>query len=282
MEKIIKYLFFMLVFVIINSCTKEIEFYDGEEGIYFNVQYGPEWGNERVWANQQLTNVEFFNIPGSVDTLYLKVMTTGRAKDYDRHFFAEVVTDSTTAIEGDNYEKLIGKYTVKAGEYFTHIPVVLNRTENIQAEAKSMLIRLIPSEDFTIGIPVWKKIPGQWDGVVKGDFKADEHKLIITDFLSKPARWIGMNNAGLEAGQWGEYSQKKFVLICDQFELSPSEFMTASTMPDAKRTVIKEHMVRYLQNLYNQKTPILEEDGRLMWFMGVSWTSRIGVPWKGF
>lgn len=282
MRKIFKYLLIMLVLIVIQGCTKEIELYDGEEGIYFNVQYGPEWGNERVWANQQLTNVEFINIAGNTDTLFLKVMTTGRVKDYDRYFHAEVVSDSTSAIEGDNYEKLVGKYTIKAGEYFTYIPVIINRTQNIQEEAKTMLIRLLPSADFSIGIPVWKKLPNQWDGVLKGDFKADEHKLVMTDFVSRPVRWIGLANDGLEAGFWGDFTQKKYLLICEEFGLVYSDFMTTTAMPDAKRSVIREHMARLLQNLYNQKTPVLEEDGRLMWFSGVTWSSRVGVPWKGF
>lgn len=282
MKQIIKLLFGILGLFAIAGCTKEIELYDGEEGIYFSIQYGPEWGNERVWANQQLTNVEFINIAGNKDTLLLKVMTTGRIKDYDRHFQVEIAADSTTAIEGENYEKLNNRYTVKAGDYFTYIPIVLNRTENIQDEAKSLLIRLLPGEDFKIGIPVWKKLPNQWDGVIKGDFPADFHKVVITDFVSKPSRWIGLANDGLEAGLWGDFTQKKYRLICEQFGLVYSDFMSTTSMPDAKRTVIREHMTRLLQDLYNKKTPILEEDGRLMWFMGVTWTSRVGVPWKGF
>lgn len=50
-------------------------------------------------------------------------------------------------------------------------------------------------------------------------------------------------------------------------------------MPGAKQTVIQEHMANYLQELYDKGTPVLEDDGRLMWFMGVSWTSVVGVPW---
>ena len=50
-------------------------------------------------------------------------------------------------------------------------------------------------------------------------------------------------------------------------------------MPGAKRTVIQEYMVKYLQDLYDKGTPVLEDDGRLMYFMGVSWTTIVGVPW---
>jgi hypothetical protein len=50
-------------------------------------------------------------------------------------------------------------------------------------------------------------------------------------------------------------------------------------MPNAKRTMIKNYFVNYLQELYDKGTPVLEEDGRAMWFMGVSWKSIVGQPW---
>ena len=50
-------------------------------------------------------------------------------------------------------------------------------------------------------------------------------------------------------------------------------------MPNAKRTMIANYFVDYLQELYDKGTPVLEEDGRAMWFMGVSWKSIVGQPW---
>lgn len=272
----------LLFFAVSTGCKKEIKLYDGQEGIYFAVQYGPEWGNERVWANQPITEVKFINIAGNTDTIQLKVMTTGRIKDYDRHFSVEVVKDSTSAIEGENFEALEKQYTIKAGEYHTYIPIVLKRTENIQKDKKVILLRLIPNEQFTIGIPEWKRLPGQWEStVMKGDFKADFHKLEISDFVTRPSQWIGIANNGLEAGWWGLFTVKKYRLICEHFNLVYEDFMSPTTMPQARKDNIREYMVRFLQNLYNQGTPILEEDGRLMWFSGVSWSSRVGVPWAG-
>jgi len=38
-------------------------------------------------------------------------------------------------------------------------------------------------------------------------------------------------------------------------------------------------MSTYLIQCYNDKKPVLEEDGRLMWFSGCPWLSKVGVPW---
>lgn len=272
----------ILLALLFVACKKDDKFFEGEEGIYFSVQYGPEWGDEKVWANQAITEVEFVNVLGDSDTLELKVMTTGNIKDFDRPFSIEVLKDSTDAVQGENYEPLETSYVIKAGEYYTMIPLVLKRAENIKEGKKSLTLRLLPNEHFTIGIPVWQRLPNQWESqVFKGDFPADQHRIMISDFVTRPSEWIGLDNDGLEAGMWGAFTEKKYRLIAEHFDLVYDDFMSPTSMPSAKKTVIREYMVRYLQNLYNQGTPILEDDGRLMWFMGVSWTSRIGVPWNG-
>lgn len=282
MKQAINLLVFSLLLLFTAGCQKETMSYEGEEGIYFAVQFGPEWGDPKVWAFQQESPVEFVNIAGGVDTIKLKVMTTGSIKDYNRSFSVAVVKDSTSAIEGLNYEPLLSEYTVKAGEVFTEIPVVLMRTENIQNDAKSILLQLIPNSHFTLSIPVWKRLPNMWTSLVKdGDFNAAQHKITISDFITRPVRWVGLvQGTGLEAGRWGAFTEKKYRLICDEFNLVYQDFASEAEMPTPKQANIQEYMARYLQNLYDKQTPILEEDGRLMWFLGVSWTSTVGVPWK--
>ena len=48
-------------------------------------------------------------------------------------------------------------------------------------------------------------------------------------------------------------------------------------MPNAKRTMIKNYFVNYLQELYDKGTPVLRKMAA-MWFMGVSWKSIVGQP----
>ena len=82
-----------------------------------------------------------------------------------------------------------------------------------------------------------------------------------------------------EGGLWGAFTRKKYDLICEKFNLTYDDFTSEVTMPNAKRTMIANYFVDYLQELYDKGTPVLEEDGRAMWFMGVSWTSIVGQPW---
>lgn len=268
---------------LLGACEKEIPTYRGEEGIYFAVQFGAVGVDERAWPYQPITPIEFINKVGNIDTLLLKVMTTGEIKSFDRNFEVKVVADSSTAIEGVHYETLPPFYTIKAGESYAMIPIVLKRTEDLQDTMKEFMIQLIPNENLSIGIPLWQRLAGQMESTIqKGDFKADFHKIRLSDFFTRPSQWSGQIVNGIEAGLWGEFSEKKYRLICDHFDLIYDDFMSPNTMPQARKIVIQEYMHRFLLEQYRKREPILEEDGRLMWFQGVSWTSRKGVAWGGF
>ena len=282
MKKIIYMIALFWAAIGMISCEKEVKDYDGEEGVYFYVQWGAEWGDTTKWANQSYTPVEFVNILGDTYEVKVRVMSTGRVKDYDRTFQMVVDKDSTTAVVNQNYEPFEEMQVIKAGQAYADVVIHLKRNENIMEVEKVLGLRLFPTNDFIIGIPEWGKLAGMWSSEGSSEFDASVHKIIMSDFIVKPARWIGgiYDQPGdTESGRWGVFTVKKYKLICDQFDLTYEDFQTEATMPVAKRAVIQEHMANYLQELYDKGTPVLEDDGRLMWFMGVSWTSVVGVPW---
>ena len=80
-----------------SSCEKEMDDYQGQDGLYFDVQYTdtPHYTNPEMWAHQLYTWVRFFSMPeGTNETqLSLKVNVVGEACDYDREFDVAVVVD---------------------------------------------------------------------------------------------------------------------------------------------------------------------------------------------
>ena len=282
MKKIIYLMVFLWTAIIIGGCEKELKDYDGEEGVYFFVQYGA-LGDSTKWASHSSTTVEFMNVLGDSCDVTLRVMATGKVKDYDRTFRMVVDVDSTTAVEGLNFKPFDEMQVVKAGATYADVMIRLLRNDNIQKEQKVLGVRLVPSDDFTLAIPQWGELDDLWSSDWGNEFDASLHKIIMNDFLVRPARWIpsiDYQQGEREAGLWGAFPMKKYRLICDFFNLTYEDFATEETMPSAKRSVIKEYMVNYLQDLYDNGTPVLEEDGRLMWFMGVSWYSYVGVAWE--
>lgn len=265
-----------------TGCEKDLKDYDGLEGVYFYVQWGPEWGDTIKWANQSYTPVEFVNIAGKTHDVKIRIMTTGGIKDYDRTFRLTVDRDSTTAEEGVEYEHFDENQVVKAGAFYTDVYIRTLRSGALSDEQKELRLKLEATADFEIGIPVWQQIASMWSSEGPKVFDASRHIIRMNDFIVKPSKWIGgiYDKPGdTESGRWGVFTEKKYRLICDQFTLIYEDFTTDERMPGAKQAVIQEHMANYLQVLYDAKTPVLEDDGRLMWFLGVSWSSVVGVPW---
>ncbi len=282
MKKVLYALTLALVIFCVTSCEKEVKDYDGREGVYFYVQYGAEWGDTTIWANQSYTPVEFMNVSGDHYDVKLRVMTTGNIKDYDRTFKVTVDKDSTTAVEGVDYEPFDEFQVVKAGYHYADFMIRLKRNEGIQTEERALVLKLEPTDDFEIGINWWGDVPGLWASDGGNDFDASMHKITMNDFLVRPARWIPAIDYApgeAEGGLWGAFTRRKYDLICEKFNLTYDDFESEETMPNAKRTMIKDYFVNYLQELYDKGEPVLEEDGRAMWFRGVSWTSIVGQPW---
>ena len=282
MKKVLYALTLALVIFCVTSCEKEVKDYDGREGVYFYVQYGAEWGDTTIWANQSYTPVEFMNVSGDHYDVKLRVMTTGNIKDYDRTFKVTVDKDSTTAVEGVDYEPFDEFQVVKAGYHYADFMIRLKRNEGIQTEERALVLKLEPTDDFEIGINWWGDVPGLWASDGGNDFDASMHKITMNDFLVRPARWIPAIDYApgeAEGGLWGAFTRRKYDLICEKFNLTYDDFESEETMPNAKRTMIKDYFVNYLQELYDKGEPVLEEDGRAMWFWGVSWTSIVGQPW---
>ena len=253
MKKIISLMVFLWTAIIIGGCEKELKDYDGEEGVYFFVQYGP-WGDSTKWASHSSTTVEFMNVLGDSCDVTLRVMATGKMKDYDRTFRLVVDVDSTTAEEGVNFQPFDEMQVIKAGTTYADVTIRLLSNDNIQEEQKVLGVRLAPSDDFTIAIPQWGKLADLWSSDGGNEFDASVHKIVMNDFLVRPARWIpsiDYQQGEREAGLWGAFSMKKYRLICDFFNLTYEDFATEETMPSAKRYVIQEYMVNYLQDLYD-------------------------------
>ena len=171
---------------------------------------------------------------------------TGRVKDYDRKFRIVVDQDSTTAVKGENYLEFDEWQTIKGGWSYADVPVTVKNSEALDEVERNLVLRLLPSEDFTLAIPQWFDLSGM----------------------------LG-NDSGKE----------EFDGILKRFpELTYEDFMSNETMPSGLKYAIQNKMAMDLQALYDKspdhRDAIREKDGRLMWFQGVSWKSYYGVPFQ--
>ena len=272
------------------SCQEdEVETWQGEDGVYFYVQWGVDWYDTTYWAAQPYTEVNFTSLGEDTSMVKLRVMLAGNIVDYDRQFRFVLETDSTTAVEGVNFLNDIEEYQVlKAGERYTDVYVKVMNSDALADEELKIGYRLLPTEDLTLACPVWEDFSGMLANAAGLEqFDGAYHVIRLNDFITRPDGWVGLpmpDNAQVgdqEAGLLGIFSREKFNYICKVVPgLTYEDFESSTTMPTARARAIGDLVAISLQEAFDSGNPVLEADGRLMWVMGVSWNSYWGVPYE--
>ena len=280
MKRFIIYIVLCQLLAVFTSCEKEIMPYKGKEGVYFAVRHGNEFMGENSWPYQPYTNVDFVRIGKDEVEFSLKVSITGPLKDYDRTFQVEINPDSTTAVLGQHYEAIKTKWTIPAGKVSADIKVLLKRTPDLEVTPRTLGLRLVPTEDFVLSFPEWDAIPSLTGGNVVPEFDASQHTLRINDIMTQPAVWSGSIQPGnRESGLFGVFTRRKMEFLTEYLGLKYEDFASTGTMPLARQFLVATDATAILIKRFNEKNPVLEADGRLMWMGTVPWTSIIGVPW---
>ncbi|QEC44675.1 DUF4843 domain-containing protein [Pseudobacter ginsenosidimutans] len=284
MKKMIFWSVLLAIVLPFASCKKEMMEYEGMEGVYFGVRSGPTWAAPASWPFRPYTNVEFVKQPEAVQELQLSIAVniTGPVKDYDRPFKVVVNPDSTTAVAGVHYLPFGDTYNIPANAITGYIPITVKRTPEMLNKNIRLGLRLVANEHFGLSFPEWKAIPGLGETTIGNDtaFDASLHVININDLMVQPAVWRGsVQDGNREAGVWGAFTRKKMELMCQLFDLKYEDFASEVTMTPVLVILISNELGRYLINQFNAGTPVLEDDGRLMFAGSVPWTSYIGVPY---
>ncbi|WP_316799742.1 DUF4843 domain-containing protein [Pedobacter frigidisoli] len=266
--------------MIFPYCKKtELKTYDGDTSLYFSVFYADPTISGRS-SVQPFTTYSFFGIFDNVSTLKFRVNLTGKTENFDRKFIITLDKDSTTAVEGVDFEVISSDQVIKANASYADVPVTIKRTAAMKTKQLVIGLRLLPNENFKLSMPVWYPLSGQVSVVNNALFDARYHGIKVSDIPVAPTLWktYGAVQNNLDAGYWGAFSAEKYYLMCEVCSLTYDDF-TAAKMPASRALLMATLMKNYLQTKFNMGTPIKEADGRLMWFNGVSWRSTIGVPY---
>lgn len=264
-----KYLYMtgiLLSLFFLQSCEKDLMDYEGQESLFFDVQYGPAWGDTTVWAHQFYSLASFGNIDDTVQEVRLKVAVAGSIKDYDRPFQIEVVNDSTTAICPDEYEPIDCNRVIKAGANCTYITVTTKKTARMADETLQLQLRLLPNEHFTLPFSEIGNIAGRWKDVeIKYGQNIDPnvHNIFINNFLSKPKGW--------NDHQFGQFTPTKFALMLELTGWEKAYFDDVNKMQSGRIEMVQRMVISYLLEQYKKGREywVLDEDGTMMWVRGL-------------
>lgn len=263
----------------VSSCNKvELPDYSGMDAIFFDQQYNGS-SNEAnfdttVLAHKLYTPVSFTKTDSHDSILSIKVETTGYVRDYLRPFGVHIVADSTTAIQGDEFELLDDSYAILPGNNSTYVHVKVKFTERMYEERLQIQLGLDGGEYFEL--PFGKKLFGDMpkryitattDPVPESrNYDCSVHNIFVDCLYSEPKEWAGRPLANQ---YWGKFSSKKFLLILELVEprgWTALTFENQATMQMGRQEIVSNLMGKYLREQYDKGTPVIDEDGEtLMW-----------------
>ena len=268
----------MAVTLLWTSCSKEeIDVYSGQESIYFAQQWGVahfqdyylDLGGSMRNCLQPPSKIPFGEMIVTDSILSLTIQTSGATKDYDRPFKVEVVTDSTTAIDGTEFELLDPEAMIPAGEVRTKVKIVIHKSPRMDEENLQIQLRLIPGEHFTLPFDStgMGRMPVIHSGSnfyteYGGNFDPAIHNIFVNNFLVRPQRWND-NNMGI-------WSEKKYRLLLDytgeMLGWNVADW-TSEAMWASRYNVGLNYLAKYLLEQYNKGPEywVTDPDGTMMW-----------------
>ncbi len=265
--------------VTLASCEKEPMTYEGKDTIYFNVRRGVEWIDPSLWPHEHYSTISFGATMEDVIELDLQVSVSGLPSDVDRQFTIIEVKDSTTVEAGD-YEGLEATYTIKAGETSTNVHLAFNRTAHMKDDTLCLQLGLQENEHFSLMYKDFGKAPEWYEPssfpIFDYNRDASVHNIFVFDVMTKPTRWVGNDITGL--GRFGKFSPTKWKLMMKLTNTSIEDWSSLAKMPTARQAVVAQVCANFVMEKAEARTPVLDEDGTMMFFYVNSST----VPWAPF
>lgn len=246
MNRFIQYILTPMLLLWLAGCSKsELTAYEQPGSIYIYRQiYGVT--NDSVTSSFAIKAATL-----QVDTVFVSVRIMGNAVHKDRVVKLEAWADSTTAVEGVDYEFL--PYVVPADSFTARLPVLIKRTAEQKTKELRLMLRVVASADFLPGAV------GNTSGSIPG--ATLKYLIKINDFLTKPSNWDS-----ILVYYFGTYSQVKYKLIIDatgRFEFPISGDNAVSTAG----FIFYALQAQQLQAEYQASNgPLLDENGNAITF----------------
>ncbi len=248
MKRIIYIISIILGAYAVFGCTSGIMTYNGDSGIYFAMRRDDASVNVDT-TYSETSSVPFIVEPAGIDevTFRLKVKIIGAVSSHDRQISVRVVEDETTALQED-YEPLQASYILKAGNVFGDIPIVFHRTPSLKGKERSLTLELMPNDDFTLPITMWRNSLNEYVDVTR-------HTVIVSDkYVQLP---------GYQTGYFGPFSERKMEVLIEEARIVTLEELKEK-MSYVKGKSLGQEFDRYLKKMKAEGNTVYEEDGSEM------------------
>lgn len=195
----------------------------------------------------------FANYPESTTDVFvdLIIKVTGAPQNYDRAY-QWVAQDSSTAVQGRDYEFVNPQLFVKAGTLIDTVKLKLKRNASLGEQKTMLYLKLVPGKDFLAKIDGYETLS----------------TISIYNAVDEPLYWYS------EAyNYFGKYSKKKFLLLQDiaglpvdilNRELTEQEYLMMPSKLKFWGLLLK----RYLEEKRAQNDIVYEADGKTVMVVG--------------
>lgn len=229
----------------LSSCSKEVNTYRGESGVYFAMSIPQNYVNSDTLYTE-VSNLPFIITESKDSTFHLKLKILGPVSNQERKVSVRVVEDETTAVEGD-FEPIQEEYSFPVGQVFASIPIHFHRQTSLKRKERKLTLELVENNDFTLPLKMWKNSSDEYVSIVK-------HTIIYSD------KYVKLK--GYYTSYFGPFSEKKMKLILELFNMKLVEF--DQKLPYAYAKTLGQGLDRHLKEMKAKGETIYEEDGSEM------------------
>ena len=212
---IINILISLPVLTVFYACnTDELMYYSKQPDVYFTDLNNP------LSRIKDTTKLSFFYISGTEIVAKVPISVTGTPADYDREVLVEPDPALTTAIAGQHYELLPA--VIPAGKVMDSILVRIFRTPELSINGEVLRLALVLKPNSEFGIDFRTALD---NNTKKEERSLIEYNIFISDVMSEPIWWKPRGfPPTVPSPFFGDYSNKKFRLICDVNGCPPAFF----------------------------------------------------------
>ncbi len=230
---------------LIAGCSSGIDTYTGNAGVYFAMPSGTSYANsDTTYTDSSI--LPFVVTEDTEAVFHLKIKILGKVEKWDRKVSVRVVEEESTTLSGD-YDALDPYYILKAGEVFGTVPVRFHRTASLEGEERTLTVELVPNEDFSLPISLWRNSSTEYVNVIR-------HSIRVSDkYVQLP---------GYAPGHFGPFSQKKMKILLELFSMNLMDFN--EKLPVTVTKALGQKFDRWLKEMKAKGETVLEEDGSEM------------------
>ena len=267
------YIICPVAFIFLYACEYEtLPTYSGVDQIYFEYADG---GNERDIIDSTIVRFGYDIVRKTDSIISIRVKVMGSVADFDRPVNFSMVEAASESQLGRDVELLLDGSFVPAGSVTGVVRIKLNNNEALDEVGDDFMIvvlRLEESEFFKTDYTHTRLTNVN----SRGNIVATEYKVWFNNASDIPNLWAHPANFTNFTNAFGEYSQKKFDLMCAILPGCTRELFTYQPGENPQEVFSERFSVgltsawgRALNNYLREYEilhgePLLEDDGTVM------------------